>query len=35
MAEHCECDCHEYQGDRHCMWCHPETDLDKGVYVVE
>ena len=31
----CECDCHEYKGEFHCMWCHPVSKPERGIYVNE
>jgi len=36
----CKCDCHfgeqgHIDGSLHCMYCHPETNQDKGVYVID
>ena len=36
----CKCDCHfgepgHIDGSLHCMYCHPETDENKGVYVID
>jgi hypothetical protein len=34
-CEICDCDCHDYRnnGKWHCMYCHPESKPDDGVYV--